>query len=328
MYIAAAGSVPGWMNGAGSQDIHDYAPQTGMHDFDAPVSEWGDMRLKYELVREVIAKYRSNIPHYHVKNNTKVAYGKVHFTEGASLFDALQSITQIYEINPEPLSFEALNHNYGIVLYRTTLTKAGTLHLGSVHDRATVMLDGVVIDLTKVYHEHNITIAKPGRLDIMVHNQGRVDAGNFSAEYKGLLGPVTLNGNVVGPWEHHAFNLSDIGRVPFTKKLPESHPAFFRGTFEVKGEPEDTFLNPKGWVLGNAFINGYHLQKYWTIGPQLTIYIPKCLLVKGVNEIVIFEHEKVSVNKWMTLDDVPQIDIIRSENEVDDDHQNDLYYWH
>jgi beta-galactosidase len=307
MYIAVGGSSPGWMNGAGGDD-NSYNPQPGNHDFDAPLSDWGDMRYKYELVREVIAKYRSDMPHYDVKNNTKVAYGKVQFTEGATLSDALPAITQIYQMNPQPLTFEALGQDYGIVLYRTHLSKGGTLDLGRVHDRATVILDGTVLAIIERHKEQTVTIPKAGVLDIMVHNQGRIDAGASWVQYKGLLNEVKLDGASVTPWEHHGFNLNVTSGIPFTTKLPESNPAFFRGTFEIEGEPEDTFLNPIGWGLGNAFINGYHLQKYWTIGPQLTIYIPKDLLVKGKNELIIFEHEKLRVDKWMTLDDQPQID--------------------
>jgi beta-galactosidase len=287
-----------------------YWPQPGCYDFDAPVSECGDLTWKYELTKRVIEKYRSDIPHYDVKNNTKVAYGKIIFTEGVSLFDALPDITQVHLVNAQPVTFEALNQDHGIVLYGTNLANGGILDLGSVHDRATVMLNRKVLATVEVWKEYNVTLPTGGRLDVMVHHQGREDTSRWGFQYKGLVGEVKLNGTMIAQWEHHGFNLNDISRIKFTKNLPESNPAFFRATFDIEGEPEDTFLNPTGWVLGNAFINGYHLQRYWTIGPQLTIYIPKCLLVKGKNELVIFEHEKVPADKWMTLDDHPQIDII------------------
>ncbi|WP_211368116.1 hypothetical protein [Microbacterium rhizomatis] len=40
---------------------------------------------------------------------------------------------------------------------------------------------------------------------------------------------------------------------------------------------------------GVAWINGFNLGRYWTRGPQHTLYVPGSVLVPGRNELVILE---------------------------------------
>ncbi|CAF4607173.1 unnamed protein product, partial [Rotaria socialis] len=54
---------------------------------------------------------------------------------------------------------------------------------------------------------------------------------------------------------------------------------------------------------GVAFCNGFNLGRYWNVGPQRTLYIPAQLLVKGVNQIQIFELYTCGSN--LTLVDTP-----------------------
>jgi beta-galactosidase len=78
----------------------------------------------------------------------------------------------------------------------------------------------------------------------------------------------------------------------------EFYPAFYKGTMEID-EPNDTFLEMKGWTKGIVIINGFNLGRYWNIGPQKTFYVPGPILKKGKNEIIVFElhgMEKPVVN--------------------------------
>lgn len=50
------------------------------------------------------------------------------------------------------------------------------------------------------------------------------------------------------------------------------------------------------WGKGVVWVNGNNLGKYWKIGPQQTIYLPKEWLKKGKNEIIIFEMLKPQQN--------------------------------
>lgn len=70
--------------------------------------------------------------------------------------------------------------------------------------------------------------------------------------------------------------------------LPENQPrspALYRGTFTIDDEPKDTFLLMKNWTKGVCFINGHNLGRYWSKGPQQTLYVPAPWLQKGQNEV-------------------------------------------
>lgn len=49
------------------------------------------------------------------------------------------------------------------------------------------------------------------------------------------------------------------------------------------------------FLKGIAYVNGFNLGRYWpAVGPQITLYVPGDILVKGKNEIVIIETERIS----------------------------------
>ena len=72
----------------------------------------------------------------------------------------------------------------------------------------------------------------------------------------------------------------------------------------------NTYLNPTGFKKGVAFVNGYNLGRYWTVGPQLTLFVPATLLNEGENEVILFEAEGNDGSLALSFDDKPQIDIL------------------
>jgi beta-galactosidase len=54
----------------------------------------------------------------------------------------------------------------------------------------------------------------------------------------------------------------------------------------------DTYLDMRKWGKGVVWVNGHNLGRYWSIGPQQTIYLPAEWLKKGDNEVVVLELEK------------------------------------
>ena len=48
-------------------------------------------------------------------------------------------------------------------------------------------------------------------------------------------------------------------------------------------------------------INGFNIGRYWEIGPQKTLYVPKSILQKGENEFIVFESDG--------LKGIPQIEL-------------------
>ena len=57
---------------------------------------------------------------------------------------------------------------------------------------------------------------------------------------------------------------------------------------------------------GCAFVNGFHIGRFWEAGPQLRLYIPAPLLRPGENEIILFETEGKTAES-ITLSDQPDL---------------------
>jgi beta-galactosidase len=79
--------------------------------------------------------------------------------------------------------------------------------------------------------------------------------------------------------------------------LTAKPPAFYRAHFTV-ATIGDTFLDTRNLGKGVVWINGHNLGRFWSVGPQQTLYVPGPWLHKGSNEIVVFDlllqaHESV-----------------------------------
>lgn len=61
-------------------------------------------------------------------------------------------------------------------------------------------------------------------------------------------------------------------------------------------------------------LKGFNLGRYWTTGPQLTLYCPGPVLKKGTNEVIIFETDDVADILHISMDDTAQIDTIPHPN--------------
>jgi beta-galactosidase len=78
---------------------------------------------------------------------------------------------------------------------------------------------------------------------------------------------------------------------------PSAAPAILRGLFTLS-KPGDTFLDFSVLGKGVIWINGHNLGRFWSVGPQQTLYVPGPWLKIGQNEIVVFDmlptaHESV-----------------------------------
>ena len=305
-YMYIGGTNFGFYNGANGGS-KEYTPDPTSYDYDAPLSEAGDMTTKWQVILDVIKNYRSDIPTYDVQNSTKHAYGRVNFTQGVSLVDVLDDIaTNRVEDSQEPLLMEDFDIPFGFALYRRKVS-AGTLYMPQVHDRAYGYVDGKLKGIVQRTQEANVEVTD-GELEILVENQGRLNFGTEFVEKKGLPSGVKLNSARLTNWDNIGFDLEKVGNIKFTENLPVVAPAFYRSIFYVY-TPRDTFLNPTGWKKGVAFVNGHNIGRYWTRGPQLTLFVPSQFLKAGANELVIFELETPSDVAAMTFDDTPQIDI-------------------
>ncbi|MEU1516796.1 beta-galactosidase family protein [Streptomyces sp. NPDC005811] len=310
IYMFHGGTNFGYTNGANHH--HAYAPTITSYDYDAPLTESGDPGPKYHAFREVIARHAA-VPDEAVPTEApKLPCTEVELTHRLGLFrrlghDGVHSA--------DPVTADALDRRAGYVLYRTTLsaTGPGLLHFaGGVGDRAQVFVDGApagVLERERYDETLPIDVPRSGaRLDVLVENMGRVNYGPRIGVPKGLLGPVTLDGEALQGWDCHPLPVDDA--PPTTAFDPataptSAEPAFHRGTFEVT-EPADTFLSLPGWTKGQAWINGFHLGRYWNRGPQRTLYVPAPALRPGTNELVLLELHGTTTPRAL-LTDTPDL---------------------
>lgn len=124
---------------------------------------------------------------------------------------------------------------------------------------------------------------------------------------------MKIDGVEITGWKMTGFNLLNIQDPKFENKLVTKVPTFYRAYFEVD-EVGDTFLNPTGWTHGTVFVNGFNIGRYWIVGPQLTLYIPKYILKKEMNELIVFEYEKIFISYQIFVCNSNYDSIFRKEN--------------
>ncbi|WP_035839654.1 glycoside hydrolase family 35 protein [Kitasatospora azatica] len=304
LYMFHGGTSFGFTNGA--NDKHTYRPTVSSYDYDAPLDESGDPTEKYRAFREVIAKYAPVPPQPTPGCGTKLAVPGIALTESAPLFDNLP-LPDAPVSSEQPLTMEELGQDFGFVLYETVLPTAGPalLEVEEVRDRAQVFIDGQPVGvLERENHEHAIalTVPRPGSvLRLLVENQGRVNYGPGIHDRKGLLGKVHLNGSELTGWTNQSLPLTSLSGLAFTGGAePVVGPAFHRGTFVVDA-PADTFVHLPGWTKGNVWVNGFHLGRFWSRGPQRSLYLPGPVLRPGSNEITVLELHAARLTRTVDL---------------------------
>ncbi|MFG3017912.1 beta-galactosidase family protein [Streptomyces sp. NPDC048254] len=298
IYMFHGGTNFGFTNGANHD--HAYAPTITSYDYDAPLTESGDPGPKYHAFREVIARHAS-VPDEPIPSPSgKLPTATIELDRHAALLPHASTLAEpVHAENPPTM--EELGLRSGYVLYRTTLPAAGDglLHFaGGVGDRAQVFVDGAPAGvLERERHDEALPVRVPrsgATLDVLVENMGGVNYGSRIGSPKGLLGPVTLNSASLHGWDCHPLALDDLSRLPFTPEYAIG-PAFHHGTFDVR-TPADTFLALPGWTKGQAWVNGFHLGRYWNRGPQHTLYVPAPLLRPGSNDLVLLELHATTSN--------------------------------
>lgn len=308
-YMFHGGTNFGFTNGA--NDKGNYRATITSYDYDAPLDEAGDATPKYEAFRSVIARHSAAPAEPVPAPSPKFALSGIELTEQAPLFADLDALGDPVE-GDRPLTMEELGQSFGFVLYTTRLETPGPTRLavGAVRDRAQVFLDGQPVGvLERENHEHTLTFTVPSggaELRVLVENQGRVNYGVALHDRKGLIGPVTLNGRAADGWSSLPLPLEDLSPFSFVRTgAPVPGPVLHRGTFHAD-QAADTHLHLDGWTKGNAWINGFNLGRYWSRGPQLSLYVPAPVLRPGANEIVLLELHG-STDRTVDLRETPDL---------------------
>ncbi|MGI5413227.1 beta-galactosidase [Streptomyces chartreusis] len=306
IYMFHGGTNFGFTNGANHK--HAYQPTVTSYDYDAALTECGDPGPKYHAFREVIARHLPVPDEPAPAPSRKLPPTAVELDRRAPLLTHAKALAEPVRTE-DPATMNVLGLDTGYALYRTTFGTAGDglLHFtGGVGDRAQVFVDGAPVGvLERERHDETLPVRVPhpgATLEVLVENMGGVNYGPRIGAPKGLLGPVTFDGRPLHGWDCHPLPLDDLSGLPFApaEAATAVEPAFHQGTFEVT-VPADSFLALPGWTKGQAWINGFHLGRYWNRGPQHTLYVPAPILRPGTNELILLElHATTSTRARLT----------------------------
>jgi len=306
MYMFHGGSTRGFMNGANFRDTIPFEPQISSYDYDAPLDEAGNATDKFMRFREVIAKHLPKDQKLPAVPQAKpsIALDQIKFTKEIGIFDQLAEGM----VSEQPLTFEDLNQAYGYMLYKTQITggKKAELKIDGLRDYGIIYIDGKRKGtLDRRLGQESLLLDIPAgahTLEIFVENMGRINFGpNLLKNKKGIVGQVSFGGMPLKSWTMYAlpFDKVEASKINAVKAKRDS-PVLKLGSFHVN-TPADTYLDLRKWGKGVIWVNGHNLGKYWSIGPQQTIYLPAEWLKKGANEIIVLELNKPEVNMLSSL---------------------------
>lgn len=323
-YMFYGGTNFGFTAGANDGGPGHYNVDITSYDYDAPITEAGDPTPKYMAIRDVIAEYLP-LPNLTVPVVApKMSIDPINLNPVSVILssDGRHNLGTPPIVSSQPLTFEALDQNSGLVLYETILPDASDitrdpalLKIDKLRDRALIYIDRIFIGVLSRENNINslpVTINHGRVLQILVENQGRINY-NIPNDFKGILGNIRLNDEILSNWTITGFPLDDYekietllneklqgkqkvrhtNRLQSNSRLIRSGPTIFYTEFEISLEHLlDSYLNVMGWGKGIAYLNGFNLGRYWpVVGPQITLYVPKEVFVRGTNKLVLLEFQ-------------------------------------
>lgn len=322
-YMFMGGTNFGFMAGANA-DKDKYEPDVTSYDYDALLTESGDVTPKYMLARkmiyEQILKPEGHDPLPAIpSNNVKKSYGTLLISSYLSFKQILYTADQlklcIREAKMDPMELLNIYNNagqsYGYILYEKSVGKVKSMKIGGyVRDRAHVLINSEIIatvdwkksDQNIIFPEN--LLSADMNLGILVENLGRVNFVRFgerevvNSQFKGLHGDVYLDEQLEENWNIYVLDFSKefldkvSDSIAWQEDIPAKRsPALYQATFTITETPSDTFFSMKGWTKGIVIVNKFNLGRYWNTGPQKTLYVPAPILRVGVNVVYIFEEE-------------------------------------
>ncbi len=307
-YMFEGGTNFGFMSGrnGGSKtaDVTSY-------EYDAPLTEDGQLTEKYRLFKETIAKYAKTRTVPITTEIKRKEYGKISCSAKTDLFSVLDKISEPVQ-SLFPVTMEEIGQNYGYILYRTNVKPNETveeIRLEGASDRVQCYIDrGYIGTLFAENIWEKLELKRDehgGTLDLLCENIGRENFGTgLENQRKGISQGVKINDHRQFGFNIYPLPLDEkqVEKIGFSCGYSENIPAFYKFEFDVD-EPCDTFLDTDGFGKGCAFINGFNLGRFWEIGPQKRLYIPAPLLKKGKNTIIIFETEGKASNEIFLADE-------------------------
>ncbi|WP_439590802.1 glycoside hydrolase family 35 protein [Microbacterium sp.] len=277
---------------AGANDSGRYLPMVTSYDYDAPISESGDVTEKFRAFRDVIAKY-APVPDAELPEPVDAPVFDVAL---ASVGDPLSGLDRgDFDVPP---SMDELGPDVALVSYEASLdTDVAAVLAADVRDYAWVHVDERRVGaLQRTIGDLSLALPPGARVRLLVEETGRVNYDAKLGEPKGLIGAPLLNGRpMAGPWRVRTIDVAGLHDAvrDAAPAAPSAGPAGLRGEFTLDA-PADLFLDTNGWGKGYAWINGFFLGRYWRRGPQRTLFVPGPATRAGVNTIVIVELEAIT----------------------------------
>ncbi|MEU8828179.1 beta-galactosidase [Streptomyces sp. NPDC048636] len=310
VYMAHGGTnTGGWAgaNRAGADHLGALLPVVTSYDYDAPVDERGQPTEKFWRFREVLAEYADEpLPELPPPPPVLTRPVRIALSQWAPLSDVIGTLGDEEVIAPMPPTFEELDVDRGVVRYRLDVPGPRgpyPLRVTGLRDRAVCTVDGRrrgVLDETDAVVEG---VTGPAAVELWVESLGRVGYGPRLAEPKGITGGVLHERQYVHGVRARALRLTAVADVDAVARVPFREPGeeapegpdgwgegLYRGHFTVSAVGDATLGLP-GWTRGFVWINGHCLGRYWSVGPQRTLYVPGPLLRAGDNTVLVLELE-------------------------------------
>ena len=282
---------------AGANDSGRYLPLTTSYDYDAPISESGDITDKFRAFREVIARH-APVPDEPLPEPHDAPVRTVPLSAVPCALDLAAEDRGSFDTPP---TFDALGPDVVLAEYAASISGGGVL-AAEVRDIAWVEHEGAPVGtLQRTLGDDSLVLPAGGALTLRVEETGRVNYDTKIGEPKGLVGTPLLGGAPIpGPWRVRTIDVPALGRRiedAATADAPTARfvagPAGLRGDFDLD-EPADLFLDTRGWGKGYAWVNGFFLGRYWRRGPQRTLYVPAPVTRAGRNTVVVVELEAMT----------------------------------
>ncbi|MEU4767305.1 glycoside hydrolase family 35 protein [Actinosynnema sp. NPDC023794] len=294
VYMFHGGTNFGFTSGANDKGV--YQPTITSYDYDAPLDEAGNPTAKYHAFREVIARHH-DVPDEPPPAARPTPRLTVALTDPVALLDLARRSTAWQRHDTVP-ALDDLDGAPRLALATTRVDASdpAVLCFGEVRDHASVFLDGRPVGaLLREHHQRALGLPRAaGELAVLVEDHGRVNYGPRIGEPKGLVGGATLDGRPLTGWNVLPLALDappaawpdGDERRPVPGAVPG--PVFLRARFDLD-RPTDLHLDTGGWGRGVVWVNGFCLGRYWSRGPQRTLYVPGPVLRAEGNELAVLE---------------------------------------
>lgn len=297
LYMAHGGTNFGLWAGANRVDGELRGTVTS-YDSDAPIAEDGTLTEKFHAFRAVLGATAPIVS----RQPTFVTPREVPTVPGVGLSEALDILAgPSRPVGPTP-SFEDFGLESGMLRLRAHVllpNRPIDLVLPLVADRAHIRVDGDAAGEVVVAGSVALNgSGRPAQIDVVVESSGRVNYGWSLGEFKGLLAPALVERRAIQRWEAAPIDIAAASESAVQRlaapALPEDSataPGAASAVFDLP-ESADAHLALTGYGRGFVWVNGFLLGRYWSVGPQQTLYVPGPLLRAGTNVVTVLDLER------------------------------------